>query len=635
MKERLRSYIISLPRSSKTLISLFADLLTLNLSIISSSVVYILNNEGFFSYELFPLLKVLSKIDFFIIILINLFSIFIILSLDGYKSFFRSSEISKLVGKARLFSIVFYSMSLFATIYFLEDSFYSAFRVSLSNLVYVFFFIAIFRTIIFEFLINKSGDSAIPILIYGAGQAGRETAAYLSQNDNYKIIGFIDDDKKIKNFRIFGIKVLGSQKKIKKLKKEYKNILVIMAMINITYKRRREIISELEEYEVNVKTIPKNYGALKKELTIDNFDLDDLIDREASLPDQDLLEKNIKGKSVLITGAGGSIGSEICKQVINMSPSKLICIDSSEFNLFRLRETINHHEKLKNIKYILRDIKDIEDIDKIIKDEGIENIYHCAAYKHVPLLQEKENFKAAVENNFFATYDLCYLAHKNKVKFFTLISSDKAVNPTNLMGATKRLAELSLQAFQKEANNSSCFTIVRFGNVLNSSGSVVPIFWDQILSGGPVTVTHEDINRFFMTINEASQLVIQASSLSSGGEVFLLDMGDPIRILDLARKMIRLSGNSVSNSKSKEGIEITFSGLRPGEKLYEELLLSKNPMNTKHPRIKKGMEKSYEKNEILGLKNQLYEMINSNNMEKSNILISEFVDGYIVEILRS
>ena len=632
MIEIIRSYIISLPRSSKTLISLFADLFTLNLSIISSSVVFFLNEKGYFSYELFPLLKVISEIDFFIIILINLFSIFIILSLDGYKSFFRSSEISKLVGVARLFSIIFYSITIFATIYLQEKSFYTAFRVSLSNLVYVFFFITIFRTIIFEFLINKSDESTIPLVIYGAGQAGRETAAYLSQNDKYKIIGFIDDDKKIKNFRIFGIKVLGNQRKIKKLKKEYKNILVIMAMINISYKQRRKIISELEEYEVNVKTIPKNYGALKKELSIDNFDLDDLIDRETSLPDQGLLEKNIKEKSILITGAGGSIGSEICRQVINMSPSKLICIDSSEFNLFRLRESISHYENTKIIKYILRDIKDIEDIDKIIKDEEIENIYHCAAYKHVPLLQEKENFKAAVENNFFATYDLCHLALKNKVKFFTLISSDKAVNPTNLMGATKRLAELSLQAFQKEANNASCFAIVRFGNVLNSSGSVVPTFWDQILAGGPVTVTHQDINRFFMTIDEASQLVIQASSLSSGGEVFLLDMGDPIRILDLARKMIRLSGNSVSNDNSKEGIEITFSGLRPGEKLYEELLLSKNPMNTKHPRIKKGMEKSYEKNKILNLKNQLHTMINSNNLEKSNMLISEYVDGYVIDI---
>ena len=240
----------------------------------------------------------------------------------------------------------------------------------------------------------------------------------------------------------------------------------------------------------------------------------------------------------------------------------------------------------------MRDIKDTKSIENIIKNENIDTIFHAAAYKHVPILEEDHNFDMAIKNNFIATLDLCDIATRHKVENFTLVSTDKAVNPTNIMGASKRLAELALQAYQDEDQNKVCFSMVRFGNVLNSSGSVVPLFWNQISQGGPVTVTHEEINRFFMTIEEASSLVIEANSMSIGGEVFLLDMGDPIRIKELAEKMIRLSGNSVSNDVNKQGIEITYSGLRPGEKLFEELLLSKNPIKTSHPKIKKGLEEN-------------------------------------------
>ncbi len=315
-------------------------------------------------------------------------------------------------------------------------------------------------------------------------------------------------------------------------------------------------------------------------------------------------------------------------QVANLNPQKLILLDSSEFNLYKLRLHFQTYKNFSEMVFVLSNIQEKERLDNLIKKYKINTIYHAAAYKHVPLLESNTNISSAINNNFVATFNLCKLAKTNSVNNFVLVSSDKAVNPTNLMGASKRLSEISLQAFQDVEDNETVFSIVRFGNVLNSSGSVMPLFKEQIEKGGPVTVTHKDVNRYFMTINEAANLVIQAGGISKGGEVFLLDMGNPIKILDFAKKMIRLSGNSVASEGNSNGIEIIFSGLRPGEKLYEELLIDNNPEDTIHPKIKKGHEKKYDYLKIEKLVLELTELANKEKIKELKNKVSHFVDGY-------
>lgn len=624
----LRERIIRLSRNQKTTLLIFTDIVTLNSILI---VIYILTANEYYENSIrihSPVLLEYLKLSFFQILLINAVSLTIISALNGYKSFFRSSGVMNLVGTERIFGLLSYCVLLSVSSFSTSSIISQSVIIGLVNLFTVFFQIVLVRSIAFNFLSLKSDESSAPILIYGAGQAGRETAASISQNPRYRIIGFIDDDKKLKNFNILGYKVLGNQKKIEKLKKAYSNIIVIMALVKITAEERKKIISSLEKYEVQVKTIPYNYGALETKLSIEDISVSDLIDRKIKVPDKILLESSFHNKNILITGAGGSIGSEISKQIADLKPAKLFFVDSSEFNLFKLKESFKSYKNLDSMNFILKDVQDTEDMEKLLNKNNIDSIYHASAYKHVPLLQSNENFSSAIENNFFATYDLCSIASKNNVKSFVLISSDKAVNPANLMGATKRLAELSLQAFQDIEGNKTVFSMVRFGNVLNSSGSVVPLFWEQISRGGPVTVTHEDINRFFMTIKEAASLVLQSGAMAKGGEVFLLDMGDPIKIKEFAERMIRLSGNSVASNGKDNGIKIVYSGLRPGEKLYEELLLSDNPLPTEHDDIRKAVEEKYPLNEIKELKDSLKTLLLGDQLSSAKNLISKIVKGF-------
>lgn len=624
----LRERIIRLSRNQKTTLLIFTDIVTLNSILIA---IYILTTNEYYENSIrihSPVLLEYLKLSFFQILLLNAVSLTIISALNGYKSFFRSSGVMNLVGTERIFGLLSYCVLLSVSSFSTSSIISQSVIIGLVNLFTVFFQIVLVRSIAFNFLSLKSDESSAPILIYGAGQAGRETAASISQNPRYRIIGFIDDDKKLKNFNILGYKVLGNQKKIEKLKKTYPNIIVIMALVKITAEERKKIISSLEKFEVQVKTIPYNYGALETKLSIEDISVSDLIDRKIKVPDKILLESSFHKKNILITGAGGSIGSEISKQIADLKPAKLFFVDSSEFNLFKLKESFKSYKNLDSMNFILKDVQDTEDMKKLLNKNSIDSIYHASAYKHVPLLQSNENFSSAIENNFFATYDLCSLASKNNVKSFVLISSDKAVNPANLMGATKRLAELSLQAFQDIKDNKTVFSMVRFGNVLNSSGSVVPLFWEQISRGGPVTVTHEDINRFFMTIKEAASLVLQSGAMAKGGEVFLLDMGDPIKIKEFAERMIRLSGNSVASDGKDNGIKIVYSGLRPGEKLYEELLLSDNPRPTDHDDIRKAVEEKYPLSEIKELKNSLKNLLLDDQLSSAKNLISKFVKGF-------
>ena len=626
MIDSLRSYLVSLPRSQKVILVILNDLLCFNFPLIIcfGSLIF-LNSEA---------LNTLSIINGFLsfsfseIFLLNLGSITLIHFFHGYKNFFRTVGVITILGRGRLVAIVFFTSAIGAIYQFKFNIFIDSFRLSFVCFFVIYFLNATSRSFIYRFLQNKSLNVSSPIVIYGAGQAGRETAAYISQNEKYKILGFIDDDKKLKNFEIFNFKVLGSFNKISKLKKNHPNLIVVMAMINIDSKDRRKIISLLEKFEVHVKTIPTNYGALETKMSIQDIEVEDVLARDQNIPDKKLLKKNIYKKNILVTGAGGSIGSEISMQVANLNPRKIIMLDSSEFNLYKLRLHFQTYKNFSEMVFVLSNIQEEERLDNIIKKYKINTIYHAAAYKHVPLLESNTNISSAINNNFVATFNLCKLAKTNLVNNFVLVSSDKAVNPTNFMGASKRLSEISLQAFQDIEDNETVFSIVRFGNVLNSSGSVMPLFKEQIEKGGPVTVTHKDVNRYFMTINEAANLVIQAGGISKGGEVFLLDMGNPIKILDFAKKMIRLSGNSVASEGNNNGIEIIFSGLRPGEKLYEELLIDNNPEDTIHPKIKKGHEKKYNYLKIEKLIIELTDLAKKEKIREIKNKVSHFVDGY-------
>lgn len=577
-----------------------------------------------------PVLAEIFELGFIKMISINFLIILVIAFFNGYKTVFRhsSENLLNIFSNPRAVSTFIYFLFI-AVLLASSLPLYLVLTYSSTISFVVLVSLITSRSIAFIYIKGISANTKLPIIIYGAGQAGRETAAYLEQNEKYKILGFVDDDKKLKGLILKGYKVFGGINKLKKFKKDYPNLLIVLSIIDITPFSRKEIISSIEKFEISVKTIPDGYGSLHSKMSIQDLDLKDLIGRDQIEPSSELLQKTISGKNILITGAGGSIGSEISFQILRENPSKLVLVDFSEFNLYKLREKLIKEVNVQGIKikFLILDISS-NDLKEVLISEKIQIVYHSAAYKHVPLLENKENHKAAIKNNFFNTFNLCKLCSENKVESFILISSDKAVNPSNLMGATKRLSELCLQAFNEQKENKTIFSMVRFGNVLNSSGSVVPLFWQQIFEGGPVTVTHSNINRFFMTIEEASNLVIQAGSMAKGGEVFLLDMGKPIKIKDLAEKMIKLSGNSVSCNENDEGIKIIYTGLRPGEKLYEELLLSKENFPTEHPRIRKGIEKSYPLHEISSLKENLENLLKRNKFKDSNILIKKFVEGY-------
>ena len=623
----LRRRLVNAPRRFKVFLMVINDFYCFYSPFILSFIIEYYSY--IYGYETNRIWLLIADLDFLSVISITFISIFLIFSYGGYRSFFRYSEesILNVFSNPRIITLFLHSLAITVFIISNSDNSYISISSSIGISLIIFLNIVVTRSIAFNFIRNSFDKEKIPLVIYGAGQAGRETSAYLGMNELYKVVGFIDDNHKLKNYKIFNKRVFGGLKEIGKLKKTYPNLLIILSIININPTDRKKLISKIQEYEVAVKTIPDGYGSLDSKMALENLNVNDLIDRDEIKLDHKTIQDQIKGRNILITGAGGSIGSEISSQISKLKANKIINLDFSEYNLYKLKNLLKNTEKI-NQKFILMDLSNKNEIDKLIKNENIEVIYHTAAYKHVPILENRENYRSAVENNFFNTFNLCEIAYKNKIKSFTLISSDKAVNPKNLMGATKRLSELSLQAFHRIKDNETKFSMVRFGNVLNSSGSVVPLFWDQIYSGGPVTVTHEEINRFFMTIEEAASLVIQSSSMSKGGEVFLLDMGNSIKIKELAERMIKLTGNSVSRDGSDDGIKIIYSGLRPGEKLYEELLLSNNPEETEHKKIKKGVEKSFELSEINNLKSSLNKLLKEKNIRKSNELISSFVDGY-------
>lgn len=430
------------------------------------------------------------------------------------------------------------------------------------------------------------------VLIYGAGSAGRQLAGGLASSHEMQVVAFIDDDTALHGNFLNG-KPIFPPSKLAAVLDDLAINDVLLAIPSISRKRRNEIVDSLRGQDVTVRTLPGIFELADGKVTINDLrplQIEDLLGRDPVPPEPSLMAKCIAGKCVLVTGAGGSIGSELCRQILVQNPSHLILVDHSEFNLYAIDQdlgSLKHAACGTMIVPVLASVTDRTRMEEIMRLYLPATVYHAAAYKHVPLVEANPN--EGVRNNIFGTRMVAELAEKYGAEDFVLISTDKAVRPPNIMGATKRIAEMVLQVMA-EKPSSTRYSMVRFGNVLGSSGSVVPLFRKQIAAGGPVTVTHPDVTRYFMTIPEAAQLVIQAGAMATGGDVFVLDMGEPVKIIELARRMIELSGLQVKESAMDDGIEISITGLRPAEKLYEELLLADLPLPTTHPRIMRARE---------------------------------------------
>ncbi len=482
--------------------------------------------------------------------------------------------------------------------------------------------------------LEKIGSESI--IIYGAGDAGRQLQVSLKSSRTYRIVAFVDDSAEAQGSVIEGVRVYPPAMLASLIEKHAVSNM-LLAIPSASRQEKRAILERLEVFPVHVRTIPNMSDILSGRAEIGDLrevGIEELLGRDAVVPDRNLLQSTVKGKVVLVTGAGGSIGSEISRQVLALEPLELLLLESSEFALYTIFEelkaaTSNSDPKPK-VTAVLGSVMDARAINEILVNYSVNTIFHAAAYKHVPLVEQ--NVIAGVKNNVFGTKILVEAAEACGVSSFILISTDKAVRPTNVMGASKRLAELVCQASAAKSTKT-VYSMVRFGNVLGSSGSVIPAFRKQIENGGPVTVTHPDITRYFMTIPEAAQLVIQSAGLAKGGDVFLLEMGQSVKIIDLAKKLIRLSGyipivpgdkvRSSSASKARNEIEITFTGLRPGEKLFEELLIGNNSSATLHPRIRSSVELSLSWNEITSLLSNLDAACASGNQHRVLKLLTE------------
>ncbi len=469
------------------------------------------------------------------------------------------------------------------------------------------------RLFIIAMIRSKISKSKKNVAIYGAGQSARQLAKALNQGHENKIVAYIDDDPALFQAEIDGVKVF-SPIAIERVIEKYNVGQVLLAMPSVTHARRAEILNHLELFPVKVKTIASLEEIVSGKVLIEQLkeiELEDLLGRDSIAPDFESLHSCITDKVVMVTGAGGSIGSELCRQIVALKPTTVVLYELSEFALYSIEKELRNSEFINNDLQIIPLLGSVQHKNRLLsvmRRYHVQTVYHAAAYKHVPIVEH--NIVEGVRNNVFGTWYAAEAAAEAGVERFVLVSTDKAVRPTNVMGASKRLAELVLQAINNRGE-TTVFTMVRFGNVLGSSGSVVPLFREQIKNGGPVTVTHKDIIRYFMTIPEAAQLVIQAGAMGKGGDVFVLDMGEQVKIAELAERMIHLMGLTVKNSVNPQGdIEIRYSGLRPGEKLYEELLIGENVVGTTHPKIMTANE----------------EFLSWTDMQKALILLNELCD---------
>tara|TARA_B100000989_G_scaffold298531_1_gene288298 strand:- start:3574 stop:5538 length:1965 start_codon:yes stop_codon:yes gene_type:complete len=513
---------------------------------------------------------------------------------------------------------------------------------SLSGFLFLLFFLTstltFYRLVIRDILIkfgngNKINSSFKSVLIYGAGEAGVQLSSSLKFDSKYKLKGFIDDDPNLWKCNINGRKIISPNQINLFIKKiDY----IFLAIPSLSKQNKKRILNKLSRFNIKIMIVPSLNEITSGKKFIEDLKpitVSDLLGREIAEPDIEMMRNIIFNKTICVTGCGGSIGSEICREIIKYFPKKLILIDNSESSLYEINQELTKISS-NNIllEMVLGDVKASYFINSIFNKEAIDIVFHAAAYKHVPIVEI--NPIQGIYNNVFSTKVICEAAIKNNIPKIIFISTDKAVRPTNIMGASKRLAEQIVQFYSQENENlkkqtnynKSIFSIVRFGNVLGSSGSVVPLFQKQIDSGGPITLTHDEMQRFFMTIKEAAQLVIQSVALAEGGEVFLLDMGIPVKIIDLAEKMIKLNGLSIKNKKNPSGdIEIVLSGIRPGEKLYEELLIDSESIKTKHSKIFRGNDNFYKENFSIDELNKLEENLRENNIYASLKILKKFV----------
>ncbi|MDC0064458.1 polysaccharide biosynthesis protein [Gammaproteobacteria bacterium] len=570
---KLVSSIIDIKRWKKTSILILVDYFLLLLSFELSLSIRI--NEIYIPTEETRLLILFAPL-----IAIPIFYFF-----NLYRSFLRFSGFKNI-------KIIIACISIYMSIWFLivlsTEMVVQPYDFLAINWLLNIFFIGGVRLIARRFLTPKSANRR-NVLIYGAGDSGRRLQSAIGYDPDTNIVGFIDDDTQKHGMSIGGVMVSGNHLTSELIKK-FSVDEILIAMPSQPRNKLHKIIQVLNKYPIVMRTLPDLADIVDGKVSVSDLrriKIEDLLRREIRSPNKDLLKRDINGKNILVTGAGGSIGSELCRQIIQQEPKKLILFEINEFALYTIEKELSEHDSNVKITSVLGNVTNQPRLERVLKQNDIHTIYHSAAYKHVPMIQK--NFEAGVRCNIFGTLSCIQASLKAGVESFVFISTDKAVRPTNVMGATKRFAEIILQAIAKDNLGKESVTrisMVRFGNVLGSSGSVIPLFQEQISKGGPLTVTDPKMIRYFMTIKEASQLVIQAGSLGQNGEIFLLDMGKQVKILELAEDMIKLSGMSVKDEQNPDGdIEIIFTGIRPGEKLYEELLIDRDSKDTEHKKI--------------------------------------------------
>ena len=611
--------ILSLDRYSKRIIAVFTDT---GLCILCTWLAFTLRLEELILFKDFNFYPAIISI----IIAIPIFFLF-----GLYRTIFRYTSLSIIL--TILASTFFYGL-----LYFLVIGVYGIHEVprSIGILQPMLLFFAIITSRLgVKFILNynfssKKSNNKKNVLVYGAGDAGRQLVIALENSPEFKVLGFLDDNKQIHRQVLLG-QTIYSPLNLEKLSKNKDISLVFLALPTINRTKRNQIIENLNQYKLSVKTLPSISDIVGGRITlsdIKDLNIDDLLNREEVKPDIQLLNKNINSKTVLVTGAGGSIGSELCRQIVKLKPNKLLLLELNEFALYKIYEELKDYNKSLKIISLLVNSQDQIKLETIFETFKVDTVYHTAAYKHVPLVEE--NICEGVKNNVFSTLAIAKASILKKVSNIVLVSSDKAVRPTNIMGASKRLSELCMQGiFNYNKDISTHFSIVRFGNVLESSGSVIPKFKKQIREGGPVTLTHKDVTRYFMTVTEAAQLVIQAGAMGKNSEVFVLDMGKSIKIKDLVYKMIKLSGFSVKDDENQNGdIEVRITGLRPGEKLYEELLIGDNPQKTNHLKIKKTSDPYIPFNELEMDLNHLKNLLDNNLGEEVKNLLNKILKLY-------
>lgn len=619
MPGRFTTALFQLPQSAKKLILLSIDFI---LIIFAIWLAYVLK---------YTLLQPVSNATLLSFLIVPVLSIPVFVRLGLYRAVMRyvGQKAMGQIFKGVVFSIIIlYLIGLFTS-----DPYISKSHVAIYGLLA---FVLIGGVRFFaRMLTGMFGTSrrGVAVAIYGAGSAGRQLVKMLNSGHEYRPVAFLDDGNALQGREVDGLEVLAPDDDAITSRLESVGVKeILLAVPSVQRSIRKKILRKLEPLPFHVRSVP----GIEEMITGARIDqlqeirIEDLLGRDPVPPDISLMSKHVANKTVLVTGAGGSIGSELCRQIILYKPRRLILVEQNEYSLYQIEKELGRlmNGDLSTVEIIpvLMDVCVKNEVDYLFTIYEIDTIYHAAAYKHVPMVEH--NLVAGVNNNVMGTYFVADAAIKNNVGIFLLISTDKAVRPTNVMGASKRFAELVLQSMTQQYTGT-IFSMVRFGNVLGSSGSVVPLFREQIKHTGPVTVTHPEITRFFMTIPEAAQLVIQASAMSKGGDVFVLDMGEPVKIIDLARSMINLAGLEVLDDNNPNGdIEIKYVGLRPGEKLYEELLIGENVSGTTHPKIMRAEEVSIHYEDMRKYLSELQEAIGSHNHEQILSVFKKTVNGF-------